>query len=130
MPQAAITERWLLSRAITEADTNTTAQVLEVPAKTYVAEVLLLITEAFDGGTPSIDLGDGDDTDGWIDSGAITASTTGTYRGDETAGLIGAYQHGGKYYATTDTIDAVVSASLTDGTAYVLARCLDLGNFL
>jgi hypothetical protein len=130
MTTAAITERWLLSRAITDADTNTTVQALEVPAKTFVAEVLLLITTAFDGGTPSVDVGDGDDADGWIDSGAITAATTGVYRGDETAGMIGAFQLGGKYYATADTIDAVVSASLTAGAARILARCLDLGNFL
>lgn len=126
----ALTERWLISRAVTEADTNGTRQVLEVPAKTFVAEVLLIITVAFDGGSPSLDVGDGTTTDGWIDTGLIAAATTGAFRGDETAGTVGAYQTSGKYYASADTIDVVVSASLTAGTAYVLARCLDLSNLL
>lgn len=124
MAEKRLTEHWLFSDAITEADTGTTKAALQIPAKTLVLEVLCIVTEAFAGGTPSLDVGDGDDVDGWVDTTDITETTIGSYRGDETS--TGAYSQSGKYYATADTIDVVVSASLTDGTAYVAARVLDL----
>lgn len=114
---------WVVSDAITEADTATTKQVIDVPAKTFVSKVVLVVTEAFAGGTPSLDVGDGADADGWIDTDDITEGTIGAYVGDETT--TGAY-YLGKYYPAADTIDVVVSASLTDGTAYVLAQMIRL----
>lgn len=113
-----------ISDAITEADTGTTKAVLNVPAGTLVTKVGIVVTEAFAGGSPLIDIGDGDNPDGWIDQGDITATTIGSYMGDETT--TAAYSDTGRYYVTADTIDAVVSASLTNGTAYVWAEYLDL----
>jgi len=116
--------RWVRSKAITEADTNTTKPVIDVPAKTLVTNVILVVTEAFAGGTPSIDIGDGDDPDGWIDTDDVTETTIGAYCGDETT--TAAYANSRKYYPTADTIDAVIATGLTNGTAYVLAHMVDL----
>ena len=124
MAQYGVIDKWVRSEVITEADTGTTKAVIDVPAKTLVVEVVCVVTEAFAGGTPLLDVGDGTDTDGWVDQGDITATTIGSYRGDETT--TAAFSGSGKYYATADTIDVVVSASLTNGTAYVLARMIDL----
>lgn len=114
----------VVSRAITEADTNTTVVAIEVPAKTFIPPygVSVYIPELFAGGTPLLDVGD-TDPDGWIDQLEITATTAGTY-----SGVAAAYAVTGKYYATADTIDVVVSASLTAGTAYVIARMYDFSD--
>ena len=128
MTQYAIVDKWVRSNAVTEADTGTTVPVIHVPAKILVAEVMIVVTEAFAGGTPLLDVGDGVDPDGWIDQGDITATTIGSYKGDETT--TAAFSGSGKYYTTADTIDVVVSASLTNGTAYVLARFVDLNGLV
>lgn len=126
MAQKGRLDEWLLSDAITSADTGTTKAVLDIPAKTMVMEVLLIITTVFAGGTPSLDIGDGDNPDGWIDSTDITETTLGSYKGTETN--TSAYLDTGRYYLTADTIDAVVSASLTGGNAYVIAHVLKLAD--
>lgn len=115
--------RWVRSRAITYGDTGTTVAILDVPAGTLIPpqSAMIQITTAFAGGTPSLDIGDGDDTDGWIDSTAITEGTLGPYA-DVDADLAVT----GKYYASADTIDAVVSASLTAGKAYVFVYMIDV----
>jgi len=112
----------ITSRAITEADTDATTELFEIPAGSFVPPfgVSIQITEAFAGGTPSIDVGDSD-TDGWIDTTDITEGTEGTYTGDGTA-----YAPTGKYYSTKDTLDVTLSADLTDGTAYVIMRYWDM----
>lgn len=117
----------IVSRAITQADTNTTAEVLTIPAGSWVPPygVSLQIVEAFAGGTPSIDVGDGDNDDGWIDTTDVTEGTLGTYTGD---GGHAVYAVTGKYYATTDTIDAVVATGLTNGTAYLVVRYWDVNS--
>lgn len=62
-------------------ETNTTFAAIEVPAGSYVSRVGVLITTLLDGGTPSIDVGDGDDADGWVDTTQITETATGFYTG-------------------------------------------------
>lgn len=111
--------RVLVSDAVTEADTGTTKAVLEVPAGTWIPPygVTIYVAEAFAGGTPSLDVGDGATTDGWVDTTEVTETTPGCY-----SGVAAAYAIAGKYYASADTIDVVVSGSLTDGTAYVMAQ--------
>jgi hypothetical protein len=112
----------IVSGKITEADTNTTRAAVELPAKSWVPPygVSIYIAEAFAGGTPSFTIGDGDDTDGWAVSTDITETTVGTYT---SAGA--AYAVTGRYYSAADTIDVVVSASLTDGTAYLVVHYYD-----
>ena len=112
----------VVSAAITDADTNTTVQAIEIPAGTFIPPygVSILVAEDFAGGTPLLDVGDVD-PDGWIDQTEITATTAATY-----SGVAAAYAIAGKVYTVADTIDVVVSASLTDGTAYVLALLYDV----
>lgn len=111
----------LVSRAITEADTNTTVAAVEIPAGSFIPPygVSVYIAEVFDGGSPLLDVGDSD-PDGWVDQTEITATTLGSY-----SGVAADYAVTGKYYSSADTIDVVVSASLTAGTAYVVVRYYD-----
>lgn len=119
---------WVRSAAITAADKNTTKECIEVPAKTFVDKVVLIITTALSGGSPSLDIGDGDNADGWIDTTDVTETTKGSYVG--TAANTAAYSDTGRYYETADTIDAVVADGLTSGNAYVLAHFLPLGDLV
>ena len=118
----------VLSDAITQADTGTTVNAIEIPAGSFIPPygVSIVVVEAFAGGTPSLDVGDEDDPDGWIDSVDITEVTPATYSGTETNTVNDAVN--GKYYAAAGKIQVVVSASLTDGTAYVVAGYYNLPN--
>ena len=115
----------ITSKAITEADTNTTVAVINIPAKSFIPPygVTIYIPEVFAGGTPSMDVGDGDNDDGWIDTTEITETSIGTY-----SGIAAAYAVAGKYYASADTIDVVVATGLTGGTAYVIAQIYDFSD--
>ena len=115
----------LTSDAITEADTGATVVALELPAGAFIPAygVTLIVAEDFAGGTPLLDVGDGDDPDGWVDQGENTATTAAPYTGTASDLAVS-----GKHYPTGGQIKVVVSASLTDGTAYVLARYFNLSN--
>ena len=120
--QYPLTGRWVRSRKITYADKNSTKVILEVPPKTFIPPfgVSVVVITAFSGGSPTIDVGDGDNTDGWVDNADVTAGTAGTYSGTETN--TGAYAAAGKYYANADTIDAILpNEAITAGAAYVMA---------
>ena len=125
--QYGVTGRWVRSRQITSADTGSTVAILDVPAGTLIPpqSAVIVVTTLFAGGTPSLDIGDGDDPDGWIDTSAITEASTGTY-----ADVDAAYNEAGKYYSAADTIDAVVSASLTAGEAYVFVYMIDVSDII
>lgn len=119
--------RWVRSRQLTYADAGTTVALLDVPAGTLIPPqgTVIVITTLFTGGSPSIDIGDGDDTDGWIDTSAITEGTAGTY-----ADVDADYNVTGKYYASADTIDAVIAASASAGEAYVFAYMIDVSDVI
>lgn len=125
--QYGLKGRWVRSRKITNADTGTTVAILDVPAKTLIPAqgALIVVTTLFAGGTPSLDIGDGDNTDGWVDTTAITEGTAGTY-----ADVDGEYNVTGKYYSAADTIDAVVSADLSAGAAYVFVYMIDVSDII
>lgn len=118
---------WLVSDPITAADANSTKVCLDIAAKTLVLEVLVIITTVLAGGTPSLDIGDADDNDGWVDTLDITETTAGSYRGGATNSP---FSVTGKYYASAGQIKAVVSASLASGSAVVAARVLRLQDTL
>ena len=119
--------RWVRSKVITNADTNTTAVIMDIPAGTLIPpqSAMIQILTAFAGGTPSLDIGDGDDDDGWIDTTAITEGTPGPYA-DVDADLAVT----GKYYSAAGQIKAKVSASLTAGKAYVFIYMLDVADVI
>jgi hypothetical protein len=74
-------------------------EVIRVPANTLVTHVALNVTTA-EGGTLTIDVGDGTDPDGYIDG--VNANTAAAYIND--AGGAAALAHG-KFYTAADTID-------------------------
>jgi hypothetical protein len=125
--QYPLTGRWVRSRAITDADTNTTAVVIDIPAGTFIPAfgVAIEVLTAFAGGTPSLDVGDSADPDGWIDTTEITEATPGTY-----TGVAAAFATTGKYYAAADRIEVVVAIGLTAGKAYVLAHLLNVADVI
>ena len=118
----------VLSDAITQADTGTTVNAIEIPAGSFIPPygVSIVVVEPFTGGTPSLDVGDEDDADGWIDSVDITEGTPATYSGTETNTPDDAVN--GKYYAAAGKIQVVLSSGLTDGTAYVMAQYYNLSH--
>lgn len=108
------------------AQTNSTFAAVDVPAGTFVPPygVTVIVTTLLDGGSPSIDVGDGDNTDGWVDTADVTETSTGTYSGTETN--TAAYAVNGRYYASADTIDVVLATGLTAGVFYVTALLYDV----
>jgi len=115
----------VISDAITDSDTGSTVAAIDIPANTVIPPhgVWFQVVTAFAGGTPSVDVGDGSDTDGWVDTTAITEGTPGSY-----ADVDAAYAVTGKHYSSADTIDCVVSASLTAGCGYVYALLYDVSD--
>jgi hypothetical protein len=73
-------------------------EVIRVPAKTLVLAVGLDVTTA-EGGTCTIDVGDGATVDGYLDG--VDANTVASYCSTLAAEAF----DGGKYYAAADTID-------------------------
>ena len=118
----------VVSAAITDADTNTTVQALDIPAGAFVPPygVSVQVVTAFSGGTPALDVGDGDNDDGWVDKDDITEGTPGTYSGTNSNGAT--YANAGRYYSSADTLDVAVSASLSAGCAYVIMTYYDLSD--
>lgn len=83
--------------ALTAADI---LEVIKVPAKTLVTHVALEVTTA-EGGTLTLDVGDGDNPDGYLDG--VNGNATAAYI--SVAGTDAFEQ--GKYYTAADTIDVV-----------------------
>lgn len=81
-------------------------EALPIPAKTVVLRVGLDVTTA-EGGTLTIDVGDGSDPDGYLDG--VNANTVTSYSSalaltEGTPNTITGYSNG-KYYSAADTID-------------------------
>lgn len=90
-----------------------TMAVLNIPAGTIIHNVVLEIITAEATATPTINVGDGTDPNGWV-AGVDTSAAAGTkYLG------AGAYvAAGGKLYATADTLDLEMPAG-DDATTLV-----------
>jgi hypothetical protein len=85
--------------ALTSADI---LEVIKVPAQTLVTHVALEVTTA-EGGTLTVDVGDGDNPDGYLDG--VNANATAAYI--SVAGTDAFEQ--GKFYTAADTIDIVLN---------------------
>lgn len=86
-------------------DANDVYQILSVPAGTVVLGVYSRIITAFTA-TLTLDIGDGDDPNGWLATAKVapqTADTAGVYK-DPKLPTAEAYA-GGKKYLVADTID-------------------------
>lgn len=129
--QYGLLGRWVRSRKFTHADKNSTKAVLDVPPNTFIPPlgVVCIVTTPFEGGTPTIDVGDGDNPDGWVDNVDVSEDTAGAYAGTETN--TAAYSGSGKLYTAADTIDVVLpDQAITAGEGYVLAYMLDVGDVI
>ena len=129
--QYGLKGRWVRSRQFTFADKNSTKAVLDVPENTFIPPlgVVVIITTAFAGGTPTIDVGDGADPDGWVDNTDVTGGTAGAYAGTETN--TAAYSGSGKLYSAADTIDVVLpNEAITAGEGYVMAYMVDVADVI
>lgn len=78
-------------------------EVIKIPANTLVTSVALNVTTA-EGGTLTVDVGDGTDPDGYLDG--VNANTAAAYSLNAAAGTPTGYA-GGKFYTAADTIDVV-----------------------
>jgi len=78
-------------------------EVIKVPANTLVSSVVLNVTTA-EGGTLTVDVGDGTDPDGYLDG--VNANAAAAYSLAPSAGTPTGYANG-KYYTAEDTIDVV-----------------------
>lgn len=83
--------------------------VISLPAKTYVLRAGIDVTTA-EGGTLTLDLGDGTDPDGFLDGvdGNAVASYASTLALTEAAPNTVTGYSNGKYYSAADTIDLVM----------------------
>jgi hypothetical protein len=97
LDMAAITAARLAAGATALAD-NDILEVIRIPAKTLVLAAGLDVTTA-EGGTCTIDVGDGATVDGFLDG--VNANTVASY----CSTLSTEAYDGGKYYAAADTID-------------------------
>jgi len=129
--QYGLLGRWVRSRKFTFADKNSTKEVLDVPKNTFIPPlgVVVIITTAFSGGTPTIDVGDGDNPDGWVDNTDVTVGTKGAYAGTETN--TAAYSGTGRLYSAAETIDVVLpNEAITAGEAYVMAYMINVDDVI
>jgi len=106
---------------------NSTGAALTLVLPATVANPIILfavmhaVRTAFAGGTPSIDIGDGTDVDGYLDSTDITETTAGNFANSMTAASADAVLNEGEYLTAPRSITVTLSASLTAGAGKVLA---------
>jgi hypothetical protein len=94
--------------------TNT---VYQIPANTLVWRVDLVITTAFAGTTPLVDVGDEDNDDCFVDNTDVTETTAGLYRGDGGDATL----YDGKFYSATKRLTIkVAGTSLTAGACHAV----------
>lgn len=115
---------YVLSNSLSTATYNQAsgdiAQVLTIPAKTHVLAVSYEVTTA-EGGTLTFDVGDGADTDGWIDGANGNSAAAGGVVATE------AYQAiNGKFYASADTIDVLFNNAADAAVIEVRAVCVEM----
>ena len=116
---------WVRSGDVTFAATGTTVGAIDVPANTFVAQVISKVTVAFSTGG-YVDVGDGSDLDGWITNVQLLASD-GTLALRTGTGGASLYALTGKGYLTADTIDVQLVDS-TSGSVFIAAYMLPLGD--
>jgi hypothetical protein len=95
---------------------------IQVPAGTLIRSVAAIVTAAFAGGTPTIDIGDGSDVDGFIDStNSDLAETVLNDFAISTAIAANTFAEG-KYYAAAGVVQITGSAALSAGQLTVLVE--------
>ena len=110
----------VISKEISVAATNTTTAAVSVPAGAYVTRVMMISDATLLSG--GLNLGDGDDTDRYLDS-VTTAGTGDIWTCPNVAvGVdLSSGETGAHYYASADTIDVKenTTGSLNSATGTV-----------
>ena len=104
--------------------TQTAADVLQslnIPADTLVQDCFYEVLTA-EGGTLALDIGDGDDPNGY--HAAVDANAAGSLI--KSAGAYAQQTLGGRVYTAADTIDVIPSANADAGKVRIVAICIDL----
>ena len=99
---------------------------LSIPAKSLVLAVGVDVTTA-EGGTLTIDVGDGSDADGWLDgkdANAVASYASGIALAEGTPNTLVGYG-GGKYYSAADTIDVITVNAADAAVMKVWALVVD-----
>ena len=113
--------KWYQSSELDLTSTAGVYQVFSVPAGAYVLGVKILVTSAITAGSADIDVGDGDNADGFIDGWACAAG--GAALGSIVDGVASTATAGistGKYYAAADTIDVDINTVASAGKIKLL----------
>lgn len=100
-------------------DDTSPVTIFQIPAGSVVTRVYARVTEVFDGTTPSIEIGDGSDTDGFLPSASITETVTGLYGENDADGgayLVSGDQRLSKYYNAATNITCTIAALGDDTT--------------
>ena len=90
-------------------------EIMPIPAKTHVLSVGYDVTTA-EGASATFDLGDGSDTDGYLNDVSLNSVASGVMALALTEGApntIAGYSNG-KYYSAADTIDLTLNTNSVD----------------
>lgn len=111
--------------SVNNSASGDTIQLFDIPAKTLVKSVTVIILTIEDS-TLTGTFGDGDDVDGWIlgpvnfESSVNTTYVSGDILTEGTPNVQEDLYYPGKYYATADTIDVVMSANAGDTAKFLV----------
>ena len=123
---AVVTRAGHQKQAILDFTYESTSPALSLPADSVVLGMTLIVSEAWNDGT-DLQIGDGDDANGWFTETLLAEATL-----DNTAPQVfapdGAYAIGDnadnranpKVYATADTIDVTITGTFTSGKARLI----------
>lgn len=111
--------------SVTASASGDTLQLIDIPARTLVKGVAVVILTVEDS-TLTGTFGDGADVDGWIkgavnfESAVNTTYVSGDILTEGTPNVQADAYYPGKYYATADTIDVVMSANAGDTAKFLV----------
>jgi len=116
---------WLVTDTVGFADDDTTVVVGVIPAKTLVMCSCLVLSTLWTDDSNTLDLGDEDNPDVFVDTTDVTIGTAGAYFGDggDATGFEGAW-----YPAQKNITIAITGGTLIAGVAFGVLQCLDLSN--
>ena len=102
-----------------------TLQMLNIPEDGKVEKVVILMTTV-EGGTLTVDVGDGSDTDGFLDGANLNAAATkiNTLLLTEAAPNTVLGYSDGKLYAAADTIDMLFNNAADTVVFEIIAYCI------
>jgi len=111
--------------------TGNVIQLIDIPANSFIREVILKVTTAFNAATTNVLLvGDGTDDDGYMASGEVeeTAVKVSSNRANDVAGVY-SVKSAGPFYTSADTLDVrynFTGADPTAGEAVLIAEIVTI----